>query len=99
VAIAATLISQHPSAVADLVAAAGFALEGVEIVVPGPRRALAEHVRLTVVPRSVLITGSQSSPLLAGREAGVAYVCHGGTCQMPARDLATLSDQLAALGD
>jgi uncharacterized protein len=97
VEIAATLISQHPSAVADLVAAAGFALEGVEIVIPGPRGALAEHVRLTVVPRSVLITGSHASPLLAGREAGVAYVCHAGACQMPARDLATLNDQLATL--
>ncbi len=98
VSVAATLISQHPRAVASLVSAAGFALEGIEIVVPGPRGALAEHVRLSVVPRSVLITGSHS-PLTAGREDGVAYVCRAGACQLPARDVATLSTQLAALSD
>ena len=38
VELAATLLVQHPGAVPDLVEAAGFALEGVEVVVPGDPR-------------------------------------------------------------
>ena len=97
VSLGATLISQHPRAVADLVGAARFALDGVEVVVPGPPNDLLEHVRLSVVPRSVVITGSNSSPLLAGRDSGAAYVCRGGACLMPARSVAELSAQLEEL--
>jgi uncharacterized protein len=99
VALGATLISQHPRAVADLVGAARFALDGVEIVVPGPPNDLSDHVRLSVVPRSVLITGSNSSPLLEGRDQGAAYVCRGGVCQLPVRSVADLTAQLEELGD
>ncbi len=99
VTLGATLISQHPRAVADLVMAARFALEGVEIVVPGPPNALLEHVRLTVVPRSVVISGSNSSPLLEGRVPGAAYVCRGGACLLPVRTVADLRTQLEELGD
>ena len=98
VALGASLISQHPRAVADLVNAARFALDGVEIVVPGPPNDLTNHVRLSVVPRSVVITGSNSSPLLVGRESGAAYVCRAGVCQLPARTVADLSAQLEELG-
>ncbi len=98
VALGATLISQHPRAVADLVAAARFALEGVEIVVPGPPNDLLEHVRLCVVPRSVVITGSNSSPLLEGRVPGTAYVCRGGACLLPVRTVTDLRAQLEELG-
>ena len=98
VVLGATLISQHPRAVADLVAAARFVLEGVEIVVPGPPNDLLEHVRLSVVPRSVVITGSNSSPLLEGRVAGAAYVCHGGACFQPVRTVTNLRAQLEELG-
>ena len=97
VALGATLISQHPRAVADLVGAARFALDGVEIVIPGPPNDLGEHVRLSVVPRSVVIIGSNSSPLLEGREHGAAYVCRGGACLLPARSVAELSAQLEEL--
>ncbi|HSN02926.1 MAG TPA: thioredoxin domain-containing protein [Acidimicrobiales bacterium] len=97
VALVATLISQHPRAVSDLVSAARFALDGVEIVVPGPPSELLEHLRLSVVPRSVLITGSNSSPLLDGRQTGAAYLCRGGSCQLPARSVAELSSQLEEL--
>ncbi len=94
VALAATLLAQHPRAVADLLEAAGFALEGVEIVVPGPPSDLGQHVRWRAVPHAVLITGENSSPLLAQRRAGWAYVCRGGTCQVPVRTREELDAQL-----
>lgn len=94
VELAASLLAHHPGAVPDLVEAAGFALEGIEIVVPGPPGVMAEHVRLMTVPSSVLVTGSGSSPLLGGRLAGLAYVCRAGVCQLPTSDVDELSSQL-----
>ena len=98
VALAAALLVEHPSAVPDLLEAAGFALEGVEIVIPGPPGELAEHVRLMTVPSSVLITGSGSSALLRGRHEGQAYVCRSGVCELPAANLGELDAQLRAVG-
>ncbi len=98
VELAGSLASEHPSAVVDLVDAAGFALEGVEIVVPGDPGELAEHVRSLAMPRSVLITGSGSSPLLAGRQVGYAYVCRAGVCRLPAADSAQLDLQMREAG-
>jgi uncharacterized protein YyaL (SSP411 family) len=95
VELAGALIATHPSAVPDLVAAAGFALEGVEIVVPGESNELSDHVRLMAMPDSVLITGSGSSALLRDREAGLAYVCRAGVCELPAHSLHELDEQLA----
>jgi uncharacterized protein YyaL (SSP411 family) len=95
VEIASAMIVAHPSAVPDLVLAAGFALEGVEIVVPGEANELSDHVRLMAMSDSVLITGSGSSPLLRGREAGLAYVCRAGVCELPARSIDELDEQLA----
>ena len=97
--LGATLISQHPRAVCDLVGAARFAFDGVEVVVPGAPNDLSDHVRLSVVPRSVLITGSNSSPLLKDREHGTAYVCRNGACLLPARTVVELAAQLDELGD
>jgi uncharacterized protein YyaL (SSP411 family) len=94
VELAGSIIATHPGAVPDLVAAAGFALEGVEIVVPGETNELSDHVRLMAMSNSVLITGSGSSPLLRGRDAGVAYVCRAGVCELPVRSNAQLSEQL-----
>ena len=94
VELAGSLLAHHPSAVPDLVEAAGFALEGIEIVVPGPQGALSEHVRLMTVPSSVLITGSGSSPLLSGRRTGYAYVCRAGVCQLPTSRIDELDAQL-----
>ena len=90
VQLAGTLLTTTPSACPDLVAAAGFALEGVEVVIPGPPSTLARHVRSMAVPRTVLITGSGASPLLADRRAGLAYVCRGGVCAAPVADVAAL---------
>ncbi len=94
VELAATLLVEHPSAVPDLLEAAGFALEGIEVVIPGEPGDLAEHVRLIAVPSSVLITGSGSSALLRGRSEGRAYVCRAGVCELPAAGRDELDAQL-----
>ena len=94
VALAAPLIAQHPGAVPDLVDAAGYALAGVEVVVPGDANVLSDHVRSMAMPRTVLITGHGSSPLLEGRRAGLAYVCRGGVCQLPVDSIEALGAQL-----
>ena len=78
----------------DLVSAAGFALDGVEVVIPGEPNELSDHVRLMAMSDSVLITGSGSSPLLGQREAGLAYVCRAGVCELPARSIDELDEQL-----
>ena len=93
--LAATLIATHPSAVPDLVGAAGFATEGIEIVVPGGPNHLSDHVRSIPVNRAILVTGSGASPLLGGRRAGFAYVCRSGVCQLP---VATIEELDAELG-
>ena len=98
VTLAEPIIRSHPGAVPDLVEAAGFALEGIEVVVPGPRNRLSEHLRSKAMSRVVLITGSGSSPLLAGRTAGRAYVCRAGVCQLPVDDVDQLDRQLLELG-
>ncbi len=92
--LAGSLLLKHPSAVVDLLDGAGFALEGVEVVVPGAPGALAARVRSRAMPRTVLVTGAGASPLLVGRREGLAYVCRGGVCDLPAHDVAQLDAQL-----
>ncbi|HWD96772.1 MAG TPA: thioredoxin domain-containing protein [Acidimicrobiales bacterium] len=92
--IAGSVIVAHPGAVVDLVAAAGYALEGIELVVPGDRDELVHHVRSMSMPRTVVITGTGRSPLLENREEGLAYVCRGGVCAMPVASLAELERDL-----
>jgi uncharacterized protein YyaL (SSP411 family) len=92
--LAATLLISHPVAVPDLVDAAGYALEGVEIVVPGNQGELADHVRSKSMPRTVLITGAGTSPLLRGRREGWAYVCRGGVCRLPVDNAPALDAEL-----
>jgi len=94
VALASSLLETHPAAVPDLVAAAGLALEGQAVVIPGAPNHLSNHVRLKAVARSVLITGFNSSPLLKGRVDGLAYVCRSGVCQLPVDTTDALDRQL-----
>ncbi len=98
VELAATLIVSHPSAVPDLVAAAGLALNGVEIVVPGRVNELSRHVRSRAMTRSVLIIGSGSSSLLHERLEGQAYVCQSSVCQLPVASVHELDEQLSRVG-
>jgi uncharacterized protein YyaL (SSP411 family) len=94
VELAGSILVSHPGAVVDLVAAAGYALEGVEVVIPGDRGVLAEHVRSMAMSRTVLITGSGHSPLLEDREVGRAYVCHAGVCDLPVSSIEALDSDL-----
>ncbi len=94
VELAASLLANHPGAVPDLVEAAGFALEGVEVVIPGPPNELSAFMNSTLTRRSVLVTGSGSSPLLEGRQSEMAYVCRAGVCHLPVDSASALAEQL-----
>lgn len=94
VELGASLIATHPTAVPDLVDAAGFVLEGVEIVVPGPDTVLTHIVRSKALPRTVLVTGSGSSPLLKDRVSGLVYVCKAGVCRLPVSNVEALDQEL-----
>ena len=98
VELASSLVATHPGSVPDLVNAAGYALSGVEVVIPGAPNELSEHVRSLPMVRSVLITGNGTSPLLSGRSAGIAYVCRAGVCQLPVSSIADLTKQLHEAG-
>jgi uncharacterized protein YyaL (SSP411 family) len=98
VELAASLLATHPVAIPDLLEAAGFALSGVEVVVPGDANELSEHVRSRLVRRAVLVTGTGSLTLLAHRRAGSAYVCREGICQLPVESVPALDEQLRIVG-
>jgi len=95
--LGAPLLASHPGAVPDLLEAAGFAYEGIELVIPGESSALADHVRWMYMSRTVLVTGTGSSPLLEGRYPGRAYVCKASVCHLPVDSIQGLDDELARL--
>ena len=79
---------------------AGWAAAVAEAVVAGPLEvavadsaALAAIARRTTSPGAVVVTGGDS-PLLAGRQAGAAYVCRGFVCDAPTTDPAELAARL-----
>ncbi|HXC19698.1 MAG TPA: hypothetical protein VNT80_07300, partial [Acidimicrobiales bacterium] len=94
VELAATLLATHPAAVPDLLEAAGFALSGVEVVVPGEVSVLGEFVRSRLTRRAVLVTGTGASALLADRATGSAYVCRAGVCRLPVATVSALEAEL-----
>ncbi len=91
----APLALRHPLAFPDLIEAAGYAFAGITIVAPGPPTALSEHIRWSAMSRTVLVTGSGSSPQLVGRRSPWAYVCRGSQCWPPVATVAELKRQLA----
>jgi uncharacterized protein YyaL (SSP411 family) len=98
VELAASLLATHPGAVPDLLEAAGFALAGVEVVIPGETNELTRFERSAFMRRAVLVTGTGASVLLDDRRAGLAYVCRFGVCQLPVDSIATLVEQLRNVG-
>jgi uncharacterized protein YyaL (SSP411 family) len=71
-----------------------------EIVITGDRADLLAEVRHTWLPNAVVVWGQpDGGPLFTDRPAqpGLAYVCRGRACQMPAADTATLASQLETL--
>src|SRR5665213_3128328 len=98
VELAASLLAMHPGAVPDLLEAAGFALSGVEVVIPGEANALSRSMSSRFTRRVVLVTGASSSPLLESRHTGSAYVCRAGVCQLPVDSVEALDEQLRNVG-
>jgi uncharacterized protein YyaL (SSP411 family) len=98
VELAASLLAMHPGAVPDLLEAAGFALAGVEVVIPGEVNELRTYMDSCFTRRAVLVTGTGPLALLEGRRAGVAYVCRAGVCQLPVETVAALAEQLRNVG-
>ena len=93
--LAAPLLADHPTAVADLVAAVGLSASPTEVVVAGDRADLLAAVRRRWLPDAVVAWGEPTgSPLWEGRAPGAAYVCHRFACRAPAADPGTLEAQL-----
>jgi uncharacterized protein len=100
VQLAGPLLERHPGALADMVAALPMWSGRNEVVVTGDRPDLLAEVRRNWLPAAVTVWGEpDDGPLFEGRppELGLAYVCQGHTCQVPAEDIATLATQLEPL--
>ncbi len=100
VGLAGALLERHPGALADLVAATPMWGGRNEVVITGERPDLLAEVRRKWLPAAVVAWGEpDSGPLFEERppEPGLAYVCEGRTCRMPAADTATLAGQLETL--
>ena len=96
VAVMARLIERFPRYAGWAAAAAEALLAGpLEIaVVDAP--ALAAVARRATSPGAVVVTAG-SSPLLADRPAGAAYVCRGFVCDAPTRDAGELARRVGAV--
>jgi uncharacterized protein YyaL (SSP411 family) len=107
----APLLGQHPTAFAYLLEAyERLVTPSIEVAIVGPpgdpaTESLGAELRRRLIPASVHVTaspgtGSDLTPLLAGRDLGggaaTAYVCEHYACQLPATDPATLGAQLDA---
>ncbi|CAB4862566.1 unannotated protein [freshwater metagenome] len=97
IALARPLIIEHPTAVPDLLDAALFHEQGVEVVIPGPPGPLLEEARRTFMAHGVIVHGTGTSPLLRGRAVGSAYVCRNSSCQTPVDSPSDLRRQLASM--
>jgi hypothetical protein len=97
IALARPLIIEHPTAVPDLLDAALFHEQGVEVVIPGRPGPLLQEARRTYIAHGVVIHGSGNSHLLNGRAVGSAYVCRNNSCQTPVDSPADLRRQLASM--
>jgi uncharacterized protein YyaL (SSP411 family) len=98
ITLALPLISQHPGALADLVAALPMLTGRQEVVITGDRPDLVTEARRHWLPAAVLAWGEgDDSPLFADRTQGLAFVCRGFACHAPADDPSTLAAQLKAL--
>ncbi len=97
VELAASLVAKHPGAVPDLVEAAGFALSGVEVVIPGSGNDLRAFMDSHFTRRAVLVTGAGGSALLEDRAVGSAYVCRAGVCRLPVTAVTDLASELRSV--
>jgi uncharacterized protein YyaL (SSP411 family) len=89
-------VVNQPQAHGRLLAAIELAAEGpTEIVIAGDRPDLVREVWRRHRPNAVLAWGEPfPSPLWDGRDAGSAYLCRNYSCQLPAKTVAELRQQL-----
>jgi hypothetical protein len=101
IAVSAPLLTQHPTAVADLVAALPMVQGRQEIVITGDRPDLLAEVRRHWLPDAILAWGETepgtSASLFADRPKDLAFVCRSFTCNTPADSPAALATQLDGL--
>ncbi len=99
VSAAAPLFTQHPVAVADLVAALPMVQGRQEIVITGDHPDLVAEVRRLWLPAAVLAWGESDpgTPLFADRQDGLAYVCRSFACNTPADSPTSFALQLEEL--
>ena len=75
-----------------------MAEQGGDLAIPagrGSERLWAE-AQSTFAPLVTLVLGAAGSmALLEGRTAGEAYLCRHGSCELPARSIEALRQQLA----
>jgi uncharacterized protein YyaL (SSP411 family) len=94
----AALLEQAPMAVPALLHAQLLAEHGRDLAIPaGPgSEPLWAHARSVFAPLVTRVHGVPGSlPLLHGRIAGEAYLCRHGACELPARSVEALREQLA----
>jgi uncharacterized protein YyaL (SSP411 family) len=85
-----------PTAFTHALAAVDMLVSGIdEVAVVGARPDLVAAVQRAYRPNTVLAWGEPyPSPLWQDRVDGVAYVCRNYACQLPAKDVAQLLEQL-----
>ena len=100
-AVLSRVALEHPLACANTVSACELAGGGItEVVVTGERPDLLAAVRARFEPSMVLAWGERTtSPLWAGRDDGLGYVCRHFVCQAPAASPTELGLRLDAERD
>jgi uncharacterized protein YyaL (SSP411 family) len=93
-----TLMEEAPMAAPALLHAQLLAEQGADLAVPaGPRskRLLWAAAQAAFAPLVTLVHGAPGAvPLLEARVVGRAYLCRQGRCELPARSVEALREQL-----
>jgi uncharacterized protein YyaL (SSP411 family) len=92
------LMEDAPMAVPALLHAQLLAEQGADLAIPAGlgSEPLWAEAQSAFAPLVTLLRGAPGSmPLLEGRIAGEAYLCRNGSCELPARSVEALRQQLA----
>lgn len=89
-----------PSAFCHALAACLLLADGsVEVVLPGHMPDFVREYRSQWRPHSVLMWGTPlNTPVWEGRQEGIAYVCRGHECLLPAQTLSDFRERLSTNG-
>ncbi|MFM8794186.1 MAG: thioredoxin domain-containing protein [Acidimicrobiales bacterium] len=93
----AGVLPQAPSAFCHAMHAFEMSVGTTEVVIPGDNSELVDVYREQWRPHAVLARGTPGTgPLWEGREEGLAYVCRGSVCRLPATGPEALRTQLTS---